>query len=418
MTGAGAGPEARLLGLIAGSGLCGGTGPIAVAVSGGGDSMACLDLLARSLPAEQLAAVSVDHGLRPEAAAEIRLVAAASAARGIAHRVLRWSWDGRGNLQGAARAARYRLIADWARATGIGRAVLAHTEDDVAEGFLLRLRRAPGVDGLAEMPDRFQRHDLDWHRPLLRASRADLRAYLALRRIDWAEDPSNADPRFDRARARRILGELAPLGVGTEALATVARNLRAARRALDLQTAEAAGRLVVEAQGDLRLAAAAAADLPEEIRRRLLVAALAWISGASVPPRQEALDRLWAGRDAATPQTLAGCLVTREGEDFRIAREYAAVRSLRSSPTELWDGRWRLQGPHDPLSSRHVSALGDGVDRCPSWRETGLPRASLAASPALWQGEALVAAPVAGLPNGWTASPEGRGNFASFCLRD
>ena len=85
-----------------------------------------------------------------------------------------------------------------------------------------------------------------------------------------------------------------------------------------------------------------------------------------------------------------------------------------SGPTDRpWDGRWVLEGPHGP--DLEIRALGAAVKDTP-WRETGLPRASLMASPAVWRDGALVAAPVAGLENGWRASATARGTFAEFLL--
>ncbi|MEZ5715745.1 MAG: tRNA lysidine(34) synthetase TilS [Paracoccaceae bacterium] len=176
-------------------------GHVAVAVSGGGDSMALLLLIehwAREHGAK-LSAVTVDHGLRPEAAGEAAMVAAFCAGRGIPHDTLKWSgWDGKGNLQAAARAARYRLIADWARAKGVETVCLGHTRDDQAETFLMRLARKAGSDGLRGMDRDFEREGLRWARPVLGIGRADLRAFLERRGVAWVEDPSNQDEGFDR----------------------------------------------------------------------------------------------------------------------------------------------------------------------------------------------------------------------------
>ncbi len=99
---------------------------------------------------------------------------------------------------------------------------------------------------------------------------------------------------------------------------------------------------------------------------------------------------------------------------IRITREYNAVTGFDRATDALWDGRWVLEGPHTP--SLQVRALGDAVKDCPDWRDTGLPRQSLLASPAIWRGDELVAAPWRGSENGWTASATGRGSFAQFLL--
>ena len=145
-------------------------GEIGVAVSGGGDSMALLLLLeeAAARAGRVVAAVTVDHGLRPESGGEAAAVAALCAGRGIAHATCRWGdWDGAGNLLDRARQARRALIADWARGRGIGAVALGHTLDDQAETVVLRLARGSGVDGLAGMAAVVRAEGILWLRPLL-----------------------------------------------------------------------------------------------------------------------------------------------------------------------------------------------------------------------------------------------------------
>ena len=99
---------------------------------------------------------------------------------------------------------------------------------------------------------------------------------------------------------------------------------------------------------------------------------------------------------------LAGCRVTVAGGDIRITREAAALKDLAAAPGEPWDGRWRLIGPAVP--GAEVRVTGEtGLKACPDWRETGLPRTTLLAAPAIWQGDELVAAPLAGRAEGWRA---------------
>ncbi|WP_268234503.1 tRNA lysidine(34) synthetase TilS [Frigidibacter albus] len=376
---------------------------LGVAVSGGGDSVALLHLLAawRAAGGPDLAAVTVDHGLRPEAAAEAEAVAVVCAGLGVPHTVLRWQWDRRGNLQDAARRARQRLIAEWAAGQGAGAVALGHTADDQAETVLLRLARGSGVDGLSGMAAERRAEGVLWLRPLLEVRRGALRDWLRTRGVGWAEDPSNDDPRFDRVKARQALAALAPLGLDVAGLADTAARMRMAREAL-AQTAQAAARGLGRIDAGDVVLASGFAGLPEETRLRIAAHALRWIGGGDYRPRLAALQGALAAAQGGKPATLAGCLLLPEAGGLRIAREPQAVAATTGLVGDLWDGRWRLEGPGP--ADCEVRALGAaGLALCPGWRETGRPHAGLAATPAVWRGANLVAAPLAGHPAGWRA---------------
>lgn len=379
--------------------------PLGLAVSGGGDSIALLHLAVQAGLAVRVA--TVDHGLRLESAAEADQVGRICAGLGVPHTVLRWQgWDGRGNLQDQARRARYRLLADWARGCGLGAVALAHTSDDQAETFLMRLARGAGVDGLAAMPVRRLSQGITWLRPLLTVGRGELRAWLAGQGLPWVEDPSNDDDHYHRVQVRQALGTLAGLGIDTATLASVAGHLAQVRAALDVQVLAAARQFARVEVGDVVLAAVGLADLPPEILRRLLRAALIWVASAEYGPRGAALARLIAAVQTGQPATLLGCRVLVGRGVLRVTREWQAVRGLAAPPDALWDRRWQVIGPPD--KGLQVRALGaSGLALCPLWRATNLPRASLLASPALWRGGDLVAAPLAGRPKGWQAETIG-----------
>lgn len=397
------GPGAGLLEIVRAAFLPEPPERLGVAVSGGGDSMALLHLLARLAPETgwALAAVTVDHGLRPEAAGEAEFAAAAAARLGVAHEVLRWRHgEIEGNLPAAARAARYRLIADWAAGRGIGAVALGHTRDDNVESFVMGLARGAGLDGLSGMRPRFRRGEVDFVRPLLEVSRTRLRDFLRAEEVAWIDDPSNEDASFDRVRIRRAL---AAAGVDHAPIAQSIGNLRRSRIGLDAVLADWAGRHLREDRGDLVVDPEAFAALPPELARRLLNAALRWVAAADYPPRAEPVLRLIAGGPPRRGQTLHGCLIRSEPRGLVIGREPEAAARAPAVPSDtLWDGRWRLEGPHRP--GLQISALGPaGLKLCEGWRGGGLPRASLLASPALWQGGRLVAAPLAGRAAGWEA---------------
>ncbi|MEQ3624833.1 MAG: tRNA lysidine(34) synthetase TilS [Celeribacter sp.] len=370
-------------------------GPIAVAVSGGSDSLGLLHALRDWARAQAdppaLVAVTVDHGLRPAAAEEALRVSSICIPLGIPHDVLRWDdWDGAGNLQDQARRARYRLIGDWAQQAGIAHVALGHTRDDNIETFLMGLSRGAGLDGLSGMRRRFIRNAVEFHRPLLNTTRSALRQMLEARGQDWIDDPSNEDPRFDRVRLRQAL---ATLDLPLDQLARSIENLNATRRDLGDELDARIGAACRMDGPDLLIPWDAFATLSPEFRRRTLNAALRLISGAEYPPRARQLARLLDGRsgDAAT---LHGCVITPGHDWLRIAREPAAVAGHRAPHSALWDRRWRVAGRTKPAQAPEIRALGaEGLQQCGDlWRVTGVPRSSLMASPALWEGQMLLSA--------------------------
>lgn len=369
--------------------------PVGVALSGGGDSTALLHLCLAAGVSVQ--AVTVDHRLRAESAAEAAAVAATCAALGVPHVVKVWEHGVvTGNLMDQARRARMGLIGDWAREWGIARVALGHTRDDQAETLLIGLSRAAGIAGLSGMRREWQAGGLRWSRPLLDAGRQELRDWLAAEGIGWIDDPSNENERYTRIKARRALAVLAPLGITAKGLAEVAGHLAAVQAALAAQVAAAARRWVQEEAGALRIDPGLQEE-PEEVRRQVVTAALRWMGDADYAPRAAAVARVAAAIRAGRSATLAGC----RWHHGWLAREARAV----AGPVgigEVWDRRWVIAGPHVP--GAEVRALGaEGLRACPDWRATGLPREVLVVTPALWQGDGLLSAPLAGFSGGWVA---------------
>ena len=340
------------------------------------------------------AIVTVNHGLRAEAAAEADQVAAVAAAVGLTHTTLFWQgWDGSGNLQDAARKARRHLIAAWARQNAIATVALGHTQDDVAETFLMRLARGAGVDGLAAMAGDWPEGGILWQRPLLGFSRAELRVWLQDNGKAWVEDPSNDNPRFDRVRARKALPHLHALGLSPSRLAQVAAHLAEARAALDALADHWARQTLREEAGTV-LIDPALWTAPAETQRRVLQRVILWIAPADYAPRGAHLGQLLARLAAGQAATLAGVRFTTGRGDLRALRE-AKAAAPRCPADHIWDGRWQASG--DVPQGAELGALGaEGLAQCPMWRDMGLPRAALLASPAIWLGDRLLAAPLAG----------------------
>ena len=334
-----------------------------VAVSGGSDSLALLllahDYLSRHRPSARLLAVTVDHGLRPESAAEAERVASLCRALDIAHETVAWRGEKpRTGLAAAAREARYRLLADAAARAGATLVLTGHTLDDQAETLAMRAMRGQGAGregpGMAGMARATLFDNRVWiARPLLSLRRQALRAWLRGRGVEWIDDPSNENPAYERARVRRQLSARE-----SAVLAARAQERGIARLALARQAAALVARHATRAApGLLRLERAlfGAATQDREAATLALRVALAAAGGASRLPdlaRVEALhDRLAQGAPLrATPlrvtplrATLSRAVVDARKNGVFIRRE---ARDLPAVPldgaTILWDGRWRV----------------------------------------------------------------------------
>ncbi len=389
---------------------------LGVAVSGGGDSVALLHLLAdwARQGGPDLWVVTVDHGLRPEAAIEAEGVAVICQSLGFSHQTLRWQgWDGKGNLMDAARRARMRLIAEWAKAHGIGHVALGHTQDDQAETFLMRLARGSGVDGLAAMAHRREALGVVWERPLIDVRRVELRNFLNARGASWIDDPTNEDATFDRIKARQALVVLAPLGITPDRIADTVFLMSLARKALQGAAARLAEGQAREIAGSVRVEKRALIFEPYETSLRFLAEAIRWVSSSDYRPRLDALMEAHAAVLTRKKRTLSGCILTSDSTHVTIVREPHAVAGITSPPDQIWDNRWRLEGPSEP--GLEVRALGAvGLRACKGWRDTGISRDALIVSPAVWLGATLIAAPLAGFSNGWTARIDA--GFTSFII--
>ena len=384
---------------------------LGLAVSGGGDSMAMLALAhgwAR-VWGVGLRIVTVDHGLRPESATEAAMVATECAALGHPHEIVKWrGWDGQGNLQDAARRARLALIGGWRG--DLRHVLMGHTRDDLAETFLMRVQRGSGVDGLAAMaPLRDVPQGFAIVRPLLGMRRADLRHYLRTLQMPWVDDPSNDDPQFTRVKARQAIETL---DLDVDRLADTARAMALARDALRARAVDVAGRVAKVVGGSVVFDRDALAQVELETQLRLLAAAAQFVSSHPYRPRRAPLEAALEVALSGGTATLHGALIVAKGAKIIVARELAAVAGLASPSDQIWDSRWQITGPHGP--DLVIRALGEGITNCPEWREIGLPRGALMSSPAIWRGDSLISAPIAGYNPVWTARIVA--DFQSFLL--
>src|ERR1700676_1729157 len=286
---------------------------IVLAVSGGADSIALMWLVARWRRAlargPSLIAVTVDHGLRAEAAAEAREVKRLARSLDLPHRTMRWTGaKPRTGLPAAARAARYRLLAQAARASGATHVLTAHTRDDQAETLLMRMLRGSGVAGLAAMARESERDGLLLARPFLNVSKSQLIATLKKAKVDFADDPTNRDTSFTRPRLRALMPVLATEGGDTRNLARLASRLARANAAVEVLVDGAERYLALRDRETSHpgFDAKAFAAMPEEIRLRLLLRAIDRI-GHEGPAELGKVEALLSALDRAGAEKNAGC---------------------------------------------------------------------------------------------------------------
>jgi tRNA(Ile)-lysidine synthase len=309
---------------------------VVLAVSGGPDSTALLVLAARWAKrmkrAPKLLAVTVDHGLRPEAAREAATVKRLAQSLGVPHRTLHWRGrKPRTGLQEAARIARYQLLGQAASRAGFAHILTAHTLDDQAETVLFRLARGSGIFGLTGMAHAAPLpldgvREIFLVRPLLRVTKARLITTLKAAGIDYVHDPSNADPRFTRARLRQeLMPALAREGLDARSLARFAARLRRAEATIAVAVDAARAALAPPpwpSRGPVVFDTGAFAGLPAEVGLRLLGEAIAHTGNDGVVElaKLEALYEALRQAQSRLRRTLAGAVVTLTRDQLTVER--------------------------------------------------------------------------------------------------
>jgi len=396
-------PELDIAGLMAPLGPFERSPALAVAVSGGSDSLGLGLLLAEWVRERdgRLMVLTVDHGLRVEAAAECKRVAAIFAAiPNCSAHILRW--DGEKpvhGLQAAARTARYALLAEWCRAHGVLHLAVGHTADDQAETVAMRQAHGSGPSGLAGMAALRPENGVRLLRPLLPISRAAIRDWLRMRGRSWIDDPSNELLKFERVRVRQRLtdGE-------AERLREQARQSGEKRDRLE----RAAAALLAEAarlhdSGYVAIDREAFVAAGREVQATALRQVILSVSGADYAPDLEDILSLIA-KGMTGARTQGGCLFQTLQGRLCVFREAAAIAApLATVPgwSGAWDGRFDLQVAHPllPASGWAIGPMGEAgmrqaVDRFGiRLKRHPVPLPARLALPALWHGEHLVCQP-------------------------
>jgi tRNA(Ile)-lysidine synthase len=380
---------------------------VALAVSGGPDSLSLMHLAARLRHETgiELQVLTVDHGLRPSSRDEALMVERLASELGLAHAILTWEHRETppASLQARARAARYDLMAGFCHAHDIAVLVTAHHLDDQAETFLMRLKRGSGLDGLAAIPEQSVWSGITVLRPLLDVPKARLVATVEAACIGFVSDPSNDDARFERARLRGSKDALSMLGLTPEALALSARRLRRAREALDEAARNflAANSETSEA-GYALIDSAALQAAPQEIALRALAQLIAAVGGGETPLQLGKLETLLAGLQAHPRQahTLGRCRLEPVANRLGVFREVRGsglpVAELSPGMRALWDNRFRVELGLDAPVPIQVRALGEEGLRELKDRSAlvSVPRHAVRTLPACWRGKILLGLPM------------------------
>jgi tRNA(Ile)-lysidine synthase len=384
---------------------------LAVAVSGGADSMA-LALLAADWAGGiggSVHALTVDHGLRPGSAEEAAGVRDRLGARGIGATVLHWQGPKpeRG-IQERARAARYRLLLGWCRRNRIRHLLVAHHAGDQAETVLMRLCRGSGVEGLGGMRPATAAGEIRILRPLLAVEPARLRATVARRGEKWIDDPSNADPRFARSRCRLASDGLRRSGLPAAHFLGLAALAATAREALDAAVDDLLDRCCrLDTTGFARVDGTMLAGAAGEIGWRALSRLLACVGGTIWPPDRASSMRLLAQiGQRSTAATLGRCRIVSDRGALLICREarhLPPAMPIAGAGSFLWDGRFAIEVGDEasatapplslaPLGDR--SGLGAPADHEPREMRIGPPPAVVRRTlPAVFDCRGVVAVP-------------------------
>ena len=366
-----------------------GEGPILIALSGGGDSVALLHLLVAEFGAARLRACVVDHALRDGSAADAARAAGFAERLGVSASIetLRWP-EGANRAHEAAREARYAALCNATRKVGARAIATGHTRDDQAETVFIRAARGSGLRGLAGMraiapvPVWPEGRGLLLCRPLLNARRADLRTHLSDHRAAWIDDPANANHAYARVRARRALAALERDTLDPMRLAAVAEKLAPHADGLDALAFDLLERNASFDRDEIGADQLSLVGADEAVRQRALLALVTAAGGHARGPASAQI----AGLDAAiaapdfTSATLAGVLIRKRGKQLIFSRDRGALvgRADGTSPIAplalpagkevVWDRRVALTAPDSGWSvvfENGATQLARGEERAP-----------------------------------------------------
>ncbi len=367
---------------------------VALAVSGGSDSVAMMRLVhewaGEFSPATKLTVLTVDHGLRPEAAAEAARVATWCAELSIHHETLHWTGEKPlTGIQAKARAARYDLMTAWCAANDMRVLLTAHTRNDQAETVLMRQQRTDTAESLAGIWETTVWKGIEIFRPLLGVKRSELRDYLRQIGQTWIDDPSNLDVKYERVRVRGELGQddgrMRELADIASAAGRQSRGLADAAREWNLQHLDS------HPEGFGIVPRREIAKLDADVQQRALQQLIhLYGSGNRVDPHELSALSRWIAGTSLSRRTLGGAVLAARKNAIVIGREAGRISTVPSLVPEtgemVWDDRFLVKAQ----SGSQVVRLADLKNML---RRADLPNFVQQALPAILTGENRVSVP-------------------------
>ncbi|MDC3068184.1 tRNA lysidine(34) synthetase TilS, partial [Paracoccaceae bacterium] len=379
---------------------------VGVAVSGGSDSMALLNMALhwKIENNSTLKVASVDHGLRSESTYEVNFVADWCKKHNVVHNILSPESqikNIRGNLQQNARLVRYKLLQKWAIHNNIKIILLGHTLDDQEENLLARFFRGSGVDGLGSMRDQVLWKKVLWIRPLLEIRKESLRNYLKDKGCDWIEDPSNNDTRYQRVKIRKLLEKLkSEKMLSPNIVNTTSHMSRASEVLKDVAISKCKKLIVFDDLGSIFFSLREFEGLFQETRFRILAGIISWYSGQHFKPRFqqiENLNRKLQNVEVIKGVTLGGVIFKKKMDIVTVFRELNAISVAVpfENETMIWDYRWRIKVRGKLNSSWQIKPFGNLMNVCNGANfKNKIDKDAIVSTPAIVHRNKVIALPV------------------------
>ena len=322
---------------------------IALAVSGGRDSMALMYLIYRwkthlALDTE-IEVLTVNHNLRKAADKECQFVCKSAENYGFRHKVLSWQHElVETCIQEKARNARYKLMLDYMRDAKINTILTAHTSDDNIETFIMRLAKGSGLDGLKSINKIRFEDGINIRRPLLTLSRSVITEILISTDNKWIDDPTNDDEIFERVRIRNNINSLSKFNITPANLSKTITRLERTHESITYITDSISKELVeITELGYAEINFDKLRNYPNEIVLRVFAKALSGINGGDIS--LSSLEGVFEDlTKTMKTKTLNGCQIIPKKDKYVIVRENRGIHPVEISINEhiIWDGRFDL----------------------------------------------------------------------------